>query len=474
MRSSYEELLRENRRLRKENQELRAHLEKTQVQLKEAQTKIAALEKELRRRHRQAAPFSRDESKPDPKPPGRRPGQGRFSRREVPPENKIQQTIAVPLESCPYCGGSLTDCATHEQVQIDLPPVEPVVIRFRTESGYCPRCGKRVRSRHPDQVSEATGAAGVSVGPRAKALAADLKHRLGIPYRKIADLFETAFGLEVTGSGLCQAEVRLAAKAEPIYEELVEAIRRCACVHVDETGWRIGVLSAWLWVFTSRTITVYTIDESRSHEVVVEILGEEFRGVLISDCFTAYDHRALAKWLKQKCFAHFLHELSKLSQEKKRGAVRFPRELLAILREALELKENKPRLSEAEFQVCFRGLEERLDALIAERRRFSDPDNARLAKRLRKQREHLFTFLEMEEVEATNNQAERALRPAVIVRKTGGCNRTPAGAQTHSILASLLVTMKQQGQDPLDYLAKVLTARGKLPSLALQRSPPGA
>jgi hypothetical protein len=133
--------------------------------------------------------------------------------------------------------------------------------------------------------------------------------------------------------------------------------------------------------------------------------------VLVSDCFAAYDHRALAKWLKQKCFAHFLHELSKLSQEKKRGAVRFPRELLAILREALKLKEKKPRLSEAEFQVCFQELEEQLDALIAERRRFSDPDNARLAK-------------------------------------------------------------KQQGQDPLDYLAKVLTARSKLPSLALQRSPP--
>ncbi len=294
------------------------------------------------------------------------------------------------------------------------------------------------------------------------ALATDLKHRLGIPYRKISDLFETAFGLEVTGSGLCQAEVRLAAKAEPIYGELVEAIRSCAAVNANETGWRIGVLSAWLWVFTSRTITVYTIDESRSHEVVVEILGKEFGGVLISDCFAAYDHRALAKWLKQKCFAHFLRELSKLSQEKTRGAVRFPRELLGALR----LKEEKPRLNEAEFQVRFRALEERLDALIGEKRRFSDPDNARMAKRMRKQREHLFTFLQMEGVEATNNRAERALRPAVVVRKTGGCNRTTRGARTHAVLASLLVTAKQQGMAPVDYLTAVLLAKdGQLPLL---------
>jgi hypothetical protein len=279
--------------------------------------------------------------------------------------------------------------------------------------------------------------------------------------------------LEVSAGGLCQANERLAKRSEPVYEELVEAIRRCAAVHADETGWRIGVLSAWLWVFTSRTITVYTIDDRRSHDVVVEILGREFTGVLVSDCFAAYDHRALAKWLKQKCFAHFLRELSKLSQEKKRGAVRFPRALLAVLREALELGEKGTSLDRESFATRRQGLEKKLDALIAEERRFSDPDNARLAKRLRKQRQHLFTFLEVEEVEATNNRAERALRPAVIVRKTGGCNRTPTGAQTHSILASLLVTAKQQGQDPLDYLAKVLTARGKLPSLALQRSPPG-
>lgn len=312
----------------------------------------------------------------------------------------------------------------------------------------------------------------MSLGPRAKALATDLKHRLGIPYRKIADLFQTAFGLKVSAGGLCQANEWLAERAEPVYGELVEAIRRCAAVNTDETGWRIGVLSAWLWVFTSRTITVYTIDERRSHEVVVEVLGKEFRGVLISDCFAAYDHRALSQWLKQKCFAHFLKELAKLEREKKGGAVRFPRELLAVLREALELGEERAKPDRETFTARRRQLEAKLDALIAEGRRFSDPDNARLAKRLRKQREHLFTFLEMEGVEATNNRAERALRPAVVVRKMGGCNRTARGARTHAVLASLLVTAKQQGRDPLDYLVEVLTARDKLPSLLQQQRPP--
>jgi hypothetical protein len=305
----------------------------------------------------------------------------------------------------------------------------------------------------------------VSLGPRAKALATDLKHRLGIPYRKVADLFETGFGLKVTASALCQADERLAEKVEPVYQELVEAIRGCASVHADETGWRIGVLSAWLWVFTSKSVTVYTIDQSRSHQVVVDILGCEFEGVLVSDCFLAYDHKALSGWLQQKCFAHFLKELGKLSREKKRGAVRFPRALAQVLREALALREEKPKLDEASFRAKLQEVESNLDALIAGSRRFSDPDNARFAKRLRKQRPHLLRFLEMEGVEATNNRAERALRPAVIVRKTGGCNKRVGGARTHAVLASILVTLKQQEREVLEYLTAVLTAPAEPPRL---------
>jgi hypothetical protein len=132
------------------------------------------LEAQLRRGRRQTAPFSRDEPKPDPKPPGRRPGQGQFTRRQLPPEEEIQRTVEVPLERRPNCGGALQERSWQEQIQVDLPEVKPLSVRFRTQSGYCPQCRRRVRSRHPEQVSEASGAAGVSVGPRAQALAAEM------------------------------------------------------------------------------------------------------------------------------------------------------------------------------------------------------------------------------------------------------------------------------------------------------------
>ncbi len=78
------------------------------------------------------------------------------------------------------------------------------------------------------------------IGPRAKALAADLKHRLDVPFAKVCEVLEVGFRLHWTRGGACQADVRLAEQARPVYLELIELIRQCAVAHSDETGWRIG------------------------------------------------------------------------------------------------------------------------------------------------------------------------------------------------------------------------------------------
>jgi transposase len=253
----------------------------------------------------------------------------------------------------------------------------------------------------------------------------------------------------------------LAAQARPVYDELLALIRQSAVAHVDETGWRIDTLSAWLWVFTNQDLTVYTIETGRGHEVVVQILGETFAGVLVSDCFTAYDHQALQDWLKQKCLAHLLRDLRELNASKSGGAVRFARDVTTVLRAALTLRDQKPTLTPADFAGQAAQLEARLDALIDTRRQLTDADNLRFAKRLRKHREHLLRFLYVDGLAATNNQAERMLRPAVITRKTGGCNRTDGGAQTHSILASVLTTCRQQGIAIVEALIKIQRNVGK-------------
>ncbi len=446
--------------------QLNAELQAAQARLEALEKKLQQLESDLRRSQRQAAPFAREHKKKVRKRPGRRTGEGKFSYREKPADSVVEQTLVVPLGGCPCCGGAaLKDVKTHEQFEVDIPPIKPRWRRYLFQSGYCGACKKRVYARHPEQLSLATGAAGVVVGPRAKALAADLKHRLGLPLRKSAELLRCGFGLQVTASALCQANARLAIKTEPLYGEIAETIATSAAVYADDTGWRIAGEPAWLWVFAAPEATLYAIDRRRSHEVAHEILSEEFAGVLVSDCAPAFDHRRLSHWTKQKCFAHLLKDLRQMEDQKARGAVRFPRAVAEVLREALGLGRERQAVPAELFQARRQELEQRLDRLICPRRRLSDPDNARFAKRLRKQREHLFTFLSHEGVEATNNRAERMLRPGVITRKTGGCNRSAPGARTHEILASILVTLSQQGRDILGYLSDVLRASGPLPEL---------
>ena len=415
---------------------------------------------------RQAAPFARRHWVEKPKRPGRKAGRGKFAHRELPKVVKLSETKEAELQGCPDCGGHLQAIRQHEQFVTDIPVVEVKTTRFVTYSGYCTACHKRVRSQHPEQTSLATGAAGVMVGPRAKALAADLKHRLGVSYGKVSEVLNDAFGLQVSRSGWCQADQKLARTGRPVYEELLEAIRQCSVVNVDETGWRIGTLSAWLWVFAHRDITVYTIRANRSSDVVLDILGSHFPGILTSDGLLSYDDRRLKDWLKQKCLSHLLKDLKEMNETKKGRALHFARQATHLLQEALALKRQKPTLPPRSFSQQARSLEIQLDRLIAASRRFSDPDNARFAKRLRKHRPHLLRFLYVTDLEPTNNLAERMLRPAVITRKTNGCNRTQDGATAHSILASVLVTCHQHSIPVLDYLVQLQQFGSTPPSLA--------
>jgi hypothetical protein len=437
-------------------------IKKLQQQVERLQAEVEELK---RTGKRQATPFARRHWVEQPKRPGRKRGQGKFVHRALPQIEQVQETKLARLEGCPECGGRLQQMRQHEQYVTDIPVVKVQTTCFVSYSGYCRTCHRRVRSQHPEQTSHATGAAGVMVGPRAKALAADLKHRLGVSYGKVSEVLSDAFGLSVCRSGWCQADQKLAGIAQPVYAELVEAMRQCSCVNADETGWRIGTLAAWLWVFTHQEASVYAIGD-RSSDVVVEMLGEAFQGILVSDCYLAYDERRLRSWLKQKCVAHLLRELKDMQQSKSGRALHFARQVTAILREALALKAEKARLDSCSFQQCAQDLEARLDVLIAPTRRLSDHDNARFAKRLRKHRPHLLRFLYVDGLEATNNQAERMLRPAVITRKTNGCNRTQNGAVAHAILSSILVTCRQRAIPILDYLVQLQQYGGSPPSLA--------
>ena len=454
------DILAENKRLRAENQQLRfekAALEKRVARLEaELQALKELLENTQRQGKRQATPFSKGEPKAGPKTPGRKAGHP-AAHRAVP--DKVDRTEEARLPPvCPACGGQVVEDAVQAQYQIDIPrPIPVSVTQFNIHVGHCATCGQRLQGRHAEQTSDATGAAAVQIGPNALGLAAELKHGIGVPFGKVARILSTATDLELNRSTLARASQRLARKCWPTYTRLVLRLRQGAVTHVDETGWKVGGHSAWLWVFTNDDISLAlrVIDPSRAHEVVEDILGTEYAGVLVSDCSrsVAYDPLTCAQ---SKCVGHLLRRChaTRVQEIKSGRAVQFTRDLARLLRAAMTLKERRQKLSVHGYRVACGRLEAALDRLLA--RHLTDADNARFAKTLRKQRPRLLTFLYHDAVAPTNNAAERELRPAVVVRKTGGCNRTDAGAKAHAVLASVVRTCQKQGFDPVEVLKHLL------------------
>lgn len=437
-----DEALGENEQLRAENAALKQRLAELEALVKELQ---AQLEAALRASKRQAAPFSKGAPKPEPKTPGRKAGHPAAHR---PKPRKVDRVEDAPLPTaCPDCGGQVVADKVAVQYQVDLPPVQPVVTQFNVHVGHCDNCQRRVQGRHPQQTSDALGAAAVQLGPRALTLAAEAKHELGVPYGKISRFFASAFGLDACRAAWARADQRLARRGAPVYLKLIEVLRQSRSVAVDETGWQVGGHLAWLWVFTDTALTVYLIDPTRAHAVVERVLGADFAGVVVCDCSrsVAYDPLAYAQ---QKCLQHLLRRCDALTASKTRRAVVFSRQVASLLRGAIHLQHRlaDQQISPQGFRIARGKLAAALDRLLAGH--YTDPDNARLAKLLRKHRARLLVSLDDDAVAPTNARAEQEIRPAVVVRKTSACNRSSVGAATHATrsLTSLIRTCRKQGQ----------------------------
>jgi hypothetical protein len=306
-------------------------------------------------------------------------------------------------------------------------------------------------------------------------MGAELKHRLGVPYRKITDFLDTYCGLKVCPATFVRAEQRLAERARPTYDLLIDALRRCHIVHADETGWRVGAVNAWLWVFSNKDVTIYTIRTgpgARGHEVPQDMLGPDFDGYLIVDGFKAYE---VLEYKKGQCNSHLLHRTKELMDTplstRQKGAVET---LSVLLQEAIDLAQRRDQLTPEGYTRRATEIDNRLEDWLVEwygRFESLDPDLKRLLKHVANHRDEWLVFLREPEVPATNNHAERMLRPAVITRKIGGCNKTLLGALVHSILASIMVTCHQQGQKFLD-LARRLWSSSEPQAIPLFEPPP--
>jgi transposase len=444
-----------------ENERLRDRVAKLEGRLEEAR-RVAK---------RQAAPFSRGEPKQTPRRSGRRSGDehGRHEHRR-PPEVADEEHDAPLAPRC-ECGGEIVEQRVEDQWQDELPDPRPIRRRFRVHIGQCACCGRRHQGRHPFQTSDALGAAGCMLGPRAVALATELNKELGLSPRKTAQAL-ARLGIRVSPGGVVQAVARQARRLEPTYRALVEGVRASAAVAPDETGWRINGRKAWLWTFVGDEVTVYLIAAGRGYEHAETILGGDYAGVLERDGWAPYRRFEHAK--HQTCTAHLLRRTGEMIDDSIAGQARVPHAARRILKDALELRDQRAEnvIDADEFALKVRDLNRRTDTLL--KMRPTHEPNRRLLGHLRNEQEHLFTFLTEPGVQATNWRAEQALRPAIVNRRNWGANRTTNGARTQQTVISVIRTARQQNLDPLEVMIAaqhdpVVSELIKLPARA---SPP--
>jgi transposase len=403
---------------------------------------------------RQAAPFAKRAPKPNPQKPGRKPGEDYGVKAHRLPPEQIDETYEAPLpDVCPDCGGRVEETHIDHQYQVEIPR-RPIHRQFNIHIGCCRQCKRRMQGRHALQTSDALGAAAAQLGPDAQAAVVELNKQNGLPHGKISRVLKSLFGISLTRGGSVHVVLRSARRAEPVYTAICQAVGQASWVSVDETGWRVGGLGAWLHTVVSSAATAYVIDPTRSGAVAQRLLGLDYAGMMIHDGWSPYDNFQEAP--HQQCLAHLLRRCRELLETATRGAVCFPRRVSQLLHEALDLRDRHAagKLSDHGLAVCRGRLTTKLiDAIYPPK---THPANERLAQHLWNHRDDLLTFLKFPGLDATNWRAELAIRFGVILRKVWGGNRTWAGAHAQAVLMSIWRTCWQRGNNALDFLSQLL------------------
>lgn len=402
--------------------------------------------------------YQKPPAKTRSKRPGRKAGHPGTRR---PPPARINQRKEHRAEYCPDCRGPLTRCNdTRTRYTEDIPEdLTPICTEHTIHRDWCPRCKKRIEPKIPDALP------GSTLGNHTLALSAWLHYGLGNTLSQVVDVFNYHLQLKLTPGGLIQQWYRLQEILYPWYEQIQAEALQSAVLHADETGWRVDGKTHWLWCFTNPWLTYYMIDRRRGSPALAKFFKEEFAGTLVSDFWGAYNFVQCGA--RQTCLAHLLRDLENVEQYQRPGPhwPAFTKKLRRLLGDAIRLYKQRERDDPA-----FASRRERLHARLAELidTSWQDKQAQRLIKRLRRHQGDLFTFLDRPDVPFDNNHAERAIRPAVIIRKNSYANRSERGADAQAVLMSIYRTLKQRGHDPITTICNALTTyltTGHLPSL---------
>jgi transposase len=440
-------------------EELLALIDALQCQVAELTAANDALRAQLDRLSRQgksqAAPFSKGTRLPNPKKPGRKPGQGPFCSRSAPPADALTMppvTVPVTQTACPSCGGELAPLHVEVVTVTDLPqPPRPQILAYAVEVGRCLACGRSVRGQHPAVAEDQRGASAHRLGPGVLATAHWLHYGLGVPVRKVPAILARLGGVPLSQGTLTRDALRRAeGRIGQLYEQLRQKVKEAKVIHTDDTGWKVGGERAHLMAFETAHVSVYQIRRQHRNEEVRELIPSDYDGTMITDRGKSYDARELREVKQQKCLAHLQRSLSQAMERQRESEQGFGRQLKELLSEAVALWHAYHEGERADLEAKREALKAAITEHLADRT-LADAENQRLLNELGRHhdRGNLLRFLDEPTIPPTNNAAERALRPAVIARKVSQCSKNERGAGAYAAFVSVVRTLAKSGSEGL-------------------------
>jgi transposase len=439
-----DELERESARLRDENAKLKQQLATAR---KDSSTS--------------SKPPSSDIVKPK-KPRGKggkkrkRGGQRGHKRHDRPsfPAEMIDDILPYTLDACPDCGGELlfSRQAKPRVIQQAELVAKPLWITEHCAVAYwCPHCRKVHYAPLPAAV-EKTGL----FGPKLTTLVAFMKGVCHASFSTIRKFLRDVVGIKVCRGYLAKLIAKVSRWLGPAYEELLARLPGEACLNVDETGHKENAEKFWTWCFRAELYTLFRIEPTRSSQVLIDTLGEEFNGVLGCDYFGAY-RKYMRKFgvLIQFCLAHLIRDVKFLATLPDKKQQAYGKRVREALREMFAVIHRREKLSEA-------GFAKKLEAARAEvfrvaTTRVPEGKHAQnLAKRFHQHGDAYFRFITTPGIEPTNNLAEQAIRFVVIDRRITQGTRSETGRRWSERIWTTIATCAQQGRSAFEFLLETV------------------
>ena len=447
--------------------ELLAIIRRLEARNAELEKRIGELETELAQARKNSSTSSKPPSSdivkpPKPRPPGSQgqrkiggqSGHARHERPPFPPES-VSETRVYTLEACPNCGGRLRPTSKPlrviQQVEIIETPIE--ITEHRGRAYWCPGCQRVHYAPLPPQVER-----GGLVGPRLTALIGFLKGTCHMSFSTIRKFLRDVVGVTISRGHLSNVLNKVSAALRETYEGLVRRLPLEAYLRVDETGHKENKRRLWTWCFRAEAYTVFHIAETRSSQVLWDLLGEDFNGVLGCDYFSAYrKYMKECSVLVQFCLAHLIRDVKYLTTLRDPDTVAYGQDILDALRELFHVFHRREQMSKSAFAV---GLATAREAVLAAALIDAPParEVQNMANRFRQHGDAYFQFITTPGVDPTNNLAEQAIRFVVIDRYITQGTRSPKGRTWSERIWTVLATCAQQGRSAFDFLCETVEA----------------